>query len=254
MSLYVRTSGPATGAPVLFLHGGGLSGRMWDPVIAHLPDFYSIVPDLAGHGRSASIGPLAMDTTLDQLHAVIREHTPGGWAHVAGLSMGGAIAVTLMARAPDQVGQVIASGTARRLSRALAWLQNLNAPILRLMKPEQIAALMRQQFNIPPEHLPMLVEEARLMKPGAIVQMTQILRDIEYPAQGDSLLLVIGERETAIARRMARQYRDAIPGITVRSVAGLGHAWSVEQPMLFAQTVRAWVTASPLPDALHPLA
>src|SRR5574341_1233859 len=241
MNLYVKTSGPAEGAPVLFLHGGGLSGRMWDPVIAHLPDFFCIAPDLAEHGQSLAISPLAMDNTLDQLRGVIREHTPGNWAHVAGLSMGGAIAVTMLARTPDQVGQVIASGAARRLNRALAWTQNLNAPILAVMKPEQIAGLMQRQFNLPAEHLPMLVEEARLMKPSAIVHMTQILQDIEYPARGESLLLLVGEKETFVARRMARQYRDAIPGATVRSVPGVGHAWSLEQPAVFAATVRAWV-------------
>jgi pimeloyl-ACP methyl ester carboxylesterase len=91
------------------------------------------------------------------------------------------------------------------------------------------------------------------MKPRGIVSMTQILQDIDYPAQGDSLLLLVGEKETIVARRMARRYRDTIPGITVRSVPGVGHAWSLEQPALFAETVRAWVTLSPLPGALRAL-
>ena len=41
------------GAPVVFVHGSGMSGPTWAPVLAHLPDRRCIAIDLPGFGRSA---------------------------------------------------------------------------------------------------------------------------------------------------------------------------------------------------------
>lgn len=38
---------------VLFLHATGFHARIWDQVIAHLPDFHCFALDLRGHGRSS---------------------------------------------------------------------------------------------------------------------------------------------------------------------------------------------------------
>lgn len=250
MDLYVRLSGPERGTPILFLHGGGLSGRMWEPVVECLPEYRCIVPDLPEHGQSAAITPLTMDATLEHVRALIAEHTPENRAHVVGLSMGGAIAVTLLAQSPERVDRVIASGTSRRMSRWLAAVNNLNAPMLRLLSPDQVAGLMMMQLNIPAQHRAMLRDEAALMTPGAVIRMSNILMEVDTPPEGSRLLLVVGQKETFVARRMARQYAAAVPGITVRTVQGVGHAWCLEQPALFAEMVRAWLDGAPLPAAL----
>jgi hypothetical protein len=129
MNLTVKTSGPTTGAPVLFLHGGGLSGRMWDPVIAHLPDFFCIAPDLAEHGRSAQISPLTMADSIDQLRTVIHERTPGGWAHVVGACRWAELSHPQCWRAPGsgRAGDRVGRGAAA--NRVLAWTRISTAPI-----------------------------------------------------------------------------------------------------------------------------
>src|SRR5215217_4630433 len=50
VSIGVRESG--TGPPVVFIHGSGMSGATWAPVIANLPDVRSIAVDLPGFGLS----------------------------------------------------------------------------------------------------------------------------------------------------------------------------------------------------------
>ena len=34
---------------------------------------------------------------------------------------------------------------------------------------------------------------------------------------------------------------------------GMGHAWNLEAPALFNDTVRAWLTGGPLPARLQPM-
>ena len=38
--------------PILFAHATGFHARVWDQVIAHLPDYHCFALDLRGHGRS----------------------------------------------------------------------------------------------------------------------------------------------------------------------------------------------------------
>ena len=50
LSIAVRASG--AGDPVVFIHGSGMSGATWAPLIACLPDYRSIAIDLPGFGLS----------------------------------------------------------------------------------------------------------------------------------------------------------------------------------------------------------
>jgi pimeloyl-ACP methyl ester carboxylesterase len=50
VSIGVRETG--AGEPVVFIHGSGMSGATWAPVLAHLPDVRSIAIDLPGFGLS----------------------------------------------------------------------------------------------------------------------------------------------------------------------------------------------------------
>ena len=54
-ALYVHEAGDSGAPPIVFLHGGGLSGRMWQPQLDALTDFHCLAPDLPEHGRSGSV-------------------------------------------------------------------------------------------------------------------------------------------------------------------------------------------------------
>lgn len=42
------------GPPVVLIHGGLVSGAMWEPVLPYLTDVRLITPDTRGHGRSTN--------------------------------------------------------------------------------------------------------------------------------------------------------------------------------------------------------
>ena len=54
ISLYYQTHG--TGRPLILLHGGLMSGEMFDPILPILTDDHQVITvDLQGHGRTADI-------------------------------------------------------------------------------------------------------------------------------------------------------------------------------------------------------
>jgi pimeloyl-ACP methyl ester carboxylesterase len=78
--------------------------------------------------------------------------------------------------------------------------------------------------------------------------------DIEIPTATQSpTLVVVGQRETVLAKRAARTLSRSIPGARGAMIPDCGHVWNLEEPDLFAETVRAWVTDAPLPDRLTTL-
>src|SRR5512133_3569365 len=94
-SLYIRESGNRQHPPVVFLHGGPLSGKMWQPQMDRLTNFYCLAPDLPGHGESPSFGPINHNDAARQVADAIHEKVPDGKAHLVEISLGGAVVLTL---------------------------------------------------------------------------------------------------------------------------------------------------------------
>ena len=91
-----RTSAAQRTAPaIVFLHGGPLSSRMWQPQIEQLTDYHLLVPDLPEHGQSRAIPPFALPDAATQVAELIRTKAHAGRAHVVGLSLGAQTTVQL---------------------------------------------------------------------------------------------------------------------------------------------------------------
>ena len=43
-SLYIHEAGDPADSPIVVLHGGGLSGRMWQPQMDALAEFHCLAP------------------------------------------------------------------------------------------------------------------------------------------------------------------------------------------------------------------
>ncbi len=128
--LACREAGPE-GAPVLaLLHGFGGTGHHFDPVLDDLTQNSRVVlPDLPGHGRSFDVSGsrhprAAAEAVLATMDALGHERF-----HLAGFSMGGAVACLTALQAPKRVlsltllapggfGPEIAAATLREFAAA----------------------------------------------------------------------------------------------------------------------------------------
>jgi 3-oxoadipate enol-lactonase len=93
------------GAPVVVLSNSlGATRAMWDPQVPALAERYRVVTyDTRGHGTSpAPAGPYTLDDLVDDVLALL-DRIGVQRAHVAGLSLGGMIALRLAAREPQRV-------------------------------------------------------------------------------------------------------------------------------------------------------
>lgn len=105
LALHVYRTAPSGGACVVLLHGFPLDHRMWDDVAGLLPDDVPVVaPDLPGLGASPvdASQPPSVEVAADAVAGALQEAGVDEVV-VAGLSMGGYVALALAERHPELV-------------------------------------------------------------------------------------------------------------------------------------------------------
>ncbi len=246
MPMYVHQAGRADAASIVFLHGLGLSGAMWQPQFERLPDYQCLAPDLPEHGKSADLGPFTLKEASTQVAALIRKYTPNGRAHVVGLSLGGAVAVRMLLDVPEVIDHVMVSGAMTRLDPAFA---NINT-MMGFLGPDQLAQLIFLQSHIPQHYHHLVLEGVRTVKPTVFSHFSHEVTQIEFPHQVHvPMLITVGQNETFVVQQAAREISTTIQGAKGVMVPGVGHIWNLEAPDLFTDTMRSWVTDTPLPQA-----
>jgi len=255
MSLYVQETGTPGAPTVVFLHGVGTSGWMWEKQIGALADFHCLNVDLPGHGKSNLEAWVSLMDTANQIAMLIRERATKGRAHVVGLSLGGYIALVLLVHHADMLDRVVMSGVtaAPMPNRALLkpqlllmsvlmkrrWLVNMQAKSLRLSPDMQSAftdnllAMSMQAYR-------------RIWEEGVHFHAPTSLRHVHTPT-----LITAGSRESKIITQAVVTISNLMPNAQGRLAPGLGHGWNVEAPDLFSAMVRAWIKGTPLPYRLQ---
>jgi pimeloyl-ACP methyl ester carboxylesterase len=255
MSLYVREAGPRDAPTVLFLHGLGLSHAMWQPQFERLADeYHCLAPDLPECGNSAAIGPFTLKDAAGRVASVIRERVPGGIAHVAGLSIGGAVAIQMLRDEPQVLDHLLISGTATHLPPFLDTLNRLDEQVLHLLSHERLAEYLLQQYHIPQSYRSLLLSDMLKIKPEAIVHLGQEMTKIKLPRERHvPALIAVGQQEAFVIKHDAYEMRRALHGARGVLVPGVGHFWNLVAPVLFTKTLRAWIQDEPLPPNLAQL-
>ncbi|MFE7041747.1 alpha/beta fold hydrolase [Streptomyces atratus] len=105
--------GPATGLPVLLIHGHPFNRTLWAPQAKALTEagYRVITPDLRGYGRSSvTPGQVFLSDFADDLAALL-DHLGIERAVVGGVSMGGQITMEFHRRHPQRVHALVLSDT-----------------------------------------------------------------------------------------------------------------------------------------------
>lgn len=128
VDLHYRMDGNPEGNTVIFANSLGTDLRLWDAVIALLPqELCYIRYDKRGHGLSSCpASPYSLQdlsTDLEQLLEKLRLSN----CLLVGLSIGGMIAQSLASRRPDLVKAMVLSNTAAKMGEPEAWQDRISA-------------------------------------------------------------------------------------------------------------------------------
>jgi len=255
MSLYANETG-MTGAPsIVFLHGIGTSGWMWEKQTTALTDFHCLNVDLPGHGKSNQVTWVSLADTSDRIAALIQSRATNGRAHVVGLSLGGYIALVLLERHVHVVDRAVISGVTdaptpnRALLRPQLWLMSF------LLKKRWFVKMQARSLGLSPDMQSAFTENLLRMSLQAYRRIWEEAVDFYVPNAlklvNNPTLITAGGNETRIIRQTVETIPKLMPNAQGRLAPGCGHGWNLEAPDLFSAMVRAWISGRPMPAGLQ---
>ncbi|HWI53482.1 MAG TPA: alpha/beta fold hydrolase [Symbiobacteriaceae bacterium] len=235
------------GFPLVLLHGHTLDRRMWQSTAPGLAaaGYRVIMPDMAGHGLS---GPPAADSTPAGDLAELLHELGIGNAVIAGLSLGGAVAINFALRFPELCAALIpidaalfghrfaqwqstkpyiALARSEGLARGLqAWLAD---PLFARAMASPAAPAIREMVGEYPGHA-WLEQAPSPVPPGPLDAVR--LGEITAPT-----LVLTGEHDLPDFRQIGEKLATEIPGAHRRVIPGAGHLTPLEQPAAFTAAV-----------------
>ncbi len=241
--------------PVLLIHGFPLNNYLWDLQLDELAGIARLItPDLRGHGATPPTDPpysLAMFS--DDCVALLDHLGLTEPVVVAGLSMGGYIALDLACRHPERVSGLILAAT--RAGADSAEGKAGRDDMARLVQAEGVAAVadrMLPKLLAPASYgeLPDLVEFVRdimlATSEDGVVGALAAMRDRpdrtpELPRIELPTLVIHGQEDQLIPADEARAAAEALPQGELVLIPGAGHLPNLEQPGLFNDAVRIFL-------------
>jgi pimeloyl-ACP methyl ester carboxylesterase len=267
--LAFQSTGPDSAPTIVFLHGGGAGGWMWEPVIQLLPDYHCLAPDQPETGGSREIKPFSMGLAAQKTAELIRAHAHGGKAIVVGLSEGAQVAVQLLATAPEVVEKAIITSALLRPIPGLGWI---NSPALigwmyRISIPPfrnadwWIKLNMKYAAGIPNDYFPQFKNTFQTITESEFVNMLIANETYRLPAGLErataATLALAGVKEYPVMKQSVRDLVSALPNarggwinLAGTSTLASQHNWALIAPDLFAATVRAWIENTLLPSVI----
>ena len=255
----IRYDAVGRGVPLLLVHGFPLDRTIWRHQADGLQDDARlIVPDLRGFGESrAAAGVVTMDEYAADLEVVL------DWLGlervvVCGLSMGGYVALALLARSPGRIAGLVLANTrsgadseeARqgRVAAAERVLSDGVAGMAASMLPKLFAeATLSQRPELAEGVRRMMARQRPAGVAAALLGMaerpdrTPTLKGLEVP-----MLVITGSDDSLIPVSESEAMAAAVPGSELVIVRGAGHLANVEDPRAFNAALRRFVeTISP---------
>ena len=262
--LYYELHG--TGPPLVLVMGLGVDHRAWVPLLPLFDGFTTLIFDNAGVGqtRDRATGrppapPYSIGRFADDLAGLLR-HVELAAAHVVGVSMGGAIAMELAARAPELLRSLTLAATWQRTDGWLRQIFAFRERLLAELGPEALLRYVSLWAWASPywegDGIAVISSEELISQTDAQVWDTgererylgHLRASIEHdceerlPAITAPTLVLVGDEDVLTPLRFARAMAAGIPGAQLRVVPAQGHAFSFENPELFASLVREFAT------------
>ena len=241
-----------SGPDLVLIHGVGSRLTDWDATVRALGSGYRILRyDLRGHGTSeAPPGPYVIEDFRDDLIGLMDELGIND-AHVAGFSLGGLIAQSLVLSAPERVGKLaLLSTVAGRTGDEKAKVQG-RLDFIRSSHPSDYFDQSVERWFTPEfrEANPEIVERRK----RAVSEMDGAAYAAAYYALamtdlGDQLcrintptLVATGEHDIGSNPRMARFISETIPGARLEILPKLRHSILLQAPELVAELLRGFL-------------
>jgi 3-oxoadipate enol-lactonase/4-carboxymuconolactone decarboxylase len=248
IDIHVQIDGPPGAPALLLIHSLGTSLHVWDDQARALSRSFRVIrADLRGHGLTQLVsGPGSIATYAQDMLAVL-DALQIDHAHVAGLSIGGLVAQSVAAQAPDRVMSLILCDTAMMIPPPEGWhgrAAAVRAGGMAVLADAVMARWITPGFAGSPQAAGLRAMLLRTLPEGyagaaeaiAAADLTASTSALTLPA-----LIMVGDQDQATPVSSAEAMHAAIAGSRLVILPNAAHLPTVETPDAVTQAISAFL-------------
>ena len=253
-TLYLHESGKKQNPVIIFLHGVGASGLMWESHMRALSNYYCIAPDMPGHGKSVDVEWSALSEMTEYVYDLIQK-LPQHKAHVVGLSLGGSITISLLSKHSDVIDHAIVDGAGIIPIKGVTAIKLGVRAISPFIHNSLVIKAVASGVGIQKDDLKNFTRDMKMVSPVSFRRAFCQANDMTLPEGMDKVmtptLFVAGEREAKETTASNRKLAVLMPNASCRIAPKLSHGWLAQEQNLHIEMVKAWTEDKGIPAVLE---
>lgn len=249
MSLFFKETGNKQGKIIVFIHGGGISGWMWEKQLEHFKDYHCIVPDLPEHGKTINSGEISIKNSAKLIAELIEKTAKGKKVNIVGHSLGAKIVIELLNSTPEVIDHAV---IASALCKPMPLMMLMHKPLIykltvKMLKVNWILNFQVKQFKLPTDiNYDYLKKDFQDMTPEMMYRIyDEVYQHLDIPKELENIhvptLVVAGEKESKAMKQSVMDIINILPnakGVIIKN--GL-HTYPWVMFESFNEILRAWL-------------
>ncbi|AVR00137.1 alpha/beta hydrolase [Oceanobacillus iheyensis] len=246
MECYIEETGNKAGPLMLFVHGGGVGGWMWNNQLDYFTGYHCVVPDLPEQGKSSETTSFTIRKSAELMLDLVEEKAAGKKVIVVGFSLGAQIIVQMLSMRPDIIDYAMINSA---LVRSMPRLEAFIGPAVRMTHPltkrRSFALAQSKTLAIPKELFETYFQESNKMTAETLIRILQENMMFSIPLgfknAKTKILVTVGEKERGIMRKSAEDILTNSQNGQGIILAKTGHGAPLANPSLFNSILDKWL-------------
>ena len=246
MTLYIRETGEQHPSVLLFIHGGGVSGWMWEVHVAYFHQYHCIVPDLPGHGKSEAEECFSIDKCAEDLIDYLKTNVPNKETIVVGFSIGAQIALEMLAKEPSLIDYAMINSA---MVKPMPFIKRMVKPTALLSYPliknKRFSKLQAKTLFIPEDKYEQYYKESLGLSKTILLSMLEENMSYELPDgfkdNQSKLLVTAGEKERSVMKDSVFEVMSKHNNCRGLILPRIGHGLPLVEPFLFCELLEEFL-------------
>ena len=252
MGIHYQELGDRNASLMVFLHGGGVSGWMWDKQIQYFTHYHCILIDLPEQGKSNQVGNFSIQSSAEQIAKLIEKIANGKEIVVVGFSLGAQVTIQMLSLKPDLIDYAIINSA---LVRPSTFSLKLIRPSIKLTFPlikyKLFSKLQAKTLYIGKDYFDTYYKESTTMKSDTLIRILEENMSFVIPADfhkaNGKILVTVGEKEKSIMKESAKDIVSNNANCIGVIIPNVGHGISLAHPDYFNHLIDKWLKEGVLP-------
>lgn len=232
---------------LVFIHGGGVGGWMWDGQTEYFASkYHCIVVDMIDYDNQEAGAHFTIASAADQIIALLDSIAKNKQKIVVGFSLGAQVLVAMLAKKPNLINYaMINSALVKPLPFARELVSSMSF-MLPLVKLRVFSDLQAKTLYVNSKHLDIYYKENRQMSKATFVDIMSENMSFRIPESfkntSSNMLVTVGKKERKTMIDSAKSIVNANSNARLVVIENAGHGLPLADPVRFNTMLEEWLT------------